>query len=227
MNDIRKKNINRPIIGQLNINSVRNKFHFRESEASKHLEILLISETKIDESFPSAQFLLDEFSRPYRLDRCANGRGILLYVRDDISSSLLTEYKLQDNIECLFIEFSIRKEKWLFCCSYNPNKNDISKHLHCLSRGLDTNISQYDNILPMGDLNVDSSGPVLNDFCNVFNLFSLVNETTCFKNPCNPACIDLFLANCPRSVQNTVTIETGISDFHKMVITVLKVFYRK
>ena len=211
----------------MNINSVRNKFHFRESEASKHLEILLISETKIDESFPSAQFLLDEFSRPYRLDRCANGRGILLYVRDDISSSLLTEYKLQDNIECLFIEFSIRKEKWLFCCSYNPNKNDISKHLHCLSRGLDTNISQYDNILPMGDLNVDSSGPVLNDFCNVFNLFSLVNETTCLKNPCNPACIDLFLANCPRSVQNTVTIETGISDFHKMVITVLKVFYRK
>ena len=107
MNDAREKNINRPIIGQLNINSIRNKFHFLESEASKHLDILLISETKIDESFPSAQFLLDGFSRPYRLDRYANGGGILLYVRDDIFSWLLTEYKLQDNTKCLFIEIKI------------------------------------------------------------------------------------------------------------------------
>ena len=227
MNDVREKNINRPIIGQLNINSIRNKFHFLESEASKHLDILLISETKIDESFPSAQFLLDGFSRPYRLDRCANGGGILLYVRDDISSCLLTEYKLQDNIECLFIKINIRKKKWLFCCSYNPNKNNISKHLHCLSKGLDTYISQYDNIMLLGDLNVESSDPVLNDFCNVYNLFSLVKEPTCFKNPYNPSCIDLFLTNRPRSFQNTLTIETGISDFHKMVITVMKVFYKK
>ena len=131
------KRINRPIIGQLNINSIRNKFYFLESEASKHLDILLISETKIDESFPSAQFLLDGFSRPYKLDRCANGGGILLSVRDDISSCLLKEYKLQNNIECLFIEINIRKRKWFFCCSYNPNKSNISKHLHCLSKGLD------------------------------------------------------------------------------------------
>ena len=134
LNDVTEKNIIRPIIRQLIINCIRNKFHFLESEASKHLDILLISETKINESFPSAQFLLDGFSRPYRLDRCANGGGILLYVRDDISSCLLTEYKLQDNTECLFIEINIRKKKWLFCCSCNPNKNNISKHLHCLSK---------------------------------------------------------------------------------------------
>ena len=211
----------------MSINSIRNKFYFFESEASKQLDILLISETKIDQSFPSAQFLLDGFSRPFKLDRCANGGGILLYVRDDISSCLLTEYKLQDNTECLFIEINIRKKKWLFCCSYNPNKNNISKHLHCLSKGLDTYFSQYDNIMLLGDLNVESLDPVLNDFCNVCNLFSLVKEPTCFKNPYNPSCIDLFLTNRPRSFQNTLTIETGISDFHKMVITVMKVFYKK
>ena len=77
------------------------------------------------------------------------------------------------------------------------------------------------------NLNVESSDPVLNDFCNVYNLFSLVKEPTCFKNPDNPSCIDLFLTNRPRSFQNTLTIETGISDFHKMVITVMKVFYKK
>ena len=144
LNDVREKKINRPIAGQLNTNPIRNKFHFFESEDSKHLDILLISETKINESFPSAQFLLDGFSRPYRLDRFANGGGILLYVIDDISSCLLPEYKLQDNTECLFIEINIIKKKWLFCCSYNPNKNNISMRRHCLSKGLGTYISQYD-----------------------------------------------------------------------------------
>ena len=80
----------------------------------------------------------------------------------------------------------------------------------------------------LGELNVESSDPVLDDFCNVYNLFSLVKEPTYFKNPCNPSCIDLSLTNRPRSFQNTLTIETaGISDFHKMVITVMKVFYKK
>ena len=73
----------------------------------------------------------------------------------------------------------------------------------------------------LGDLNVERSNPVLNDFCNVYNLFILVKEPTCFKNPNNPSCIDLFLTNRPRNFQNTLTIETRISDFHKMVITVM------
>ena len=79
----------------------------------------------------------------------------------------------------------------------------------------------------LGDLSIESSYPILNDFCNVYNLFSLVKEPTCFKNPYNPSCIDLFLTNRPRSFQNTLTIETGISDFHKMAITVMKTFYKK
>ena len=142
--------------------------------------------------------MLDRFSRTYRLDRCANGGGTLLYVKDGISSCLLTEYKSQDNTERPLIEINIRKKKWLFCCSYNPNKNNISKPLHCLSKGLDTYISQYDNIMLLGDLNVESSDPILNDFYNVYNLFSLVKEPTCFKNLYSPSCIDLFLTNRPR-----------------------------
>ena len=69
LNGVREKNISRPFMGQLSINSIRNKFHFLQSDASKHLDILLISETKISESFPSTHILLDGFFRPYRLDR--------------------------------------------------------------------------------------------------------------------------------------------------------------
>ena len=87
--ELRQKIFNNPIITQLNINSIRNKFQFLEKEVCANLDILLITETKLNESFPSAQFLLNEFSKPYRLDRCSNGGGILLYVRDVILLSLL------------------------------------------------------------------------------------------------------------------------------------------
>ena len=43
----------------------------------------MISETKIDESFPKGNFLIEGFSTPYRLDRDSGG-GIMLYVKADI-----------------------------------------------------------------------------------------------------------------------------------------------
>ena len=82
----------------------------------------------------------------------------------------------------------------------------------------------------LGDLDVESSDLVLNDFCKVCNYISLVNEPAFFKIPDNPSCINLFLTNRSRSFQNTVakvTDSQSMLDFHKIVNTVLKVFYKK
>ena len=96
-----------------------------------------------------------------------------------------------------------------------------------MNKGLDVYLKHYDNLLILGDLNSDLKDGCLNAFSNVNNLKSLNKEPTCFKNPNNPSCIDLFLTNRSRYFQNTSTIETGISGFHKLVVTVLKVFYKK
>ena len=53
------------------------------------------------------------------------------------------------------------------------------------------------------------------------------NESTCFKNVENPSCIDLFLTNNWRSFQNTTTLCSGLSDFHKMCLTVLQTTFQK
>ena len=105
----RLKNRNRPIIGQLNINSIRNKLNFLGSEISPCP--LLVSETKVDDSFPTAQFLMSGFCKQYRLDRCSDLGCLLLYIREYIPFRLLTEYKPHENVECLFVEINIRKKK--------------------------------------------------------------------------------------------------------------------
>ena len=117
--------------------------------------------------------------------------------------------------------------KWLLCCSYNPHKNNISNHISHLSKSLDSCISHYDHILFLGDFNSQPSENCVNDFCNVYNLSNLVKEPTCFKNPENPSYIDLFLTNRPKRFQSAMKMETGISDFHIIAITVLITFYKK
>ena len=68
----------------------------------------LISKTKLDESFPPSQFLLDGYSVPFRSDRDGNGGGILLFIREYIPSKLLLMNK---NIEGFFVETNLRNKK--------------------------------------------------------------------------------------------------------------------
>ena len=69
--------------------------------------------------------------------------------------------------------------------------------------------------------------PSLSQFLFEYDVKYIVSEETCLKskNKDKPSCIDVFITN--SSFQNTSTITTGISDFHKMVITVLKATFTK
>ena len=100
---------NKLIVGHLNINSLTNKFEALQFIINRNLDILL-SETKLDDSFPLAQFMLKSFGIPYRLDRNTNGRGLLLYVREDIPSKFL-KVKSDCNIESICVEVNLRKRK--------------------------------------------------------------------------------------------------------------------
>ena len=143
LKNTRLKNPNRLIIAQLNINSLRNKFDSLVRMLHNNLDILLIYETKIDSSFPIAQFQIEAYTT-YRLDRNTNGGGKLLYIREDIPSTLLNS---DMSIESFSIEINIRKKKWLLVCTYNPNKNLISNHLQEIGKNLDNYSSKYDNLL--------------------------------------------------------------------------------
>ena len=82
----------------------------------------------------------------------------------------------------------------------------------------------YNKSLQAGDINVEEEENCLRDFLFHYNVKNLVKENTCFKSIDNPRCIDLFLTN---SYRNTTTIATGLCDFHKMAITVLKTPFPK
>ena len=67
----------------------------------------------------------------------------------------------------------------------------------------------------------------MSEFCDTYNLKNLIKEKTCFKNPNSPSCIDLMLTNRNRSFLDSQAVEIGISDCHKMTISVLKAYIPK
>ena len=67
----------------------------------------------------------------------------------------------------------------------------------------------------------------MESFCESFRFKSLIKDPACFINPENPSCIDLILTNSPYSFQHSCVIETGLSDFHKMIVSVLKTTFQK
>ena len=190
LKSIRIRNLNKIVIGHLNINSLRNKFDFLVTQVKGYIDILMISETKLDESFPIGPFLIDGYSVPFRLNRNENGGGILLYVRDDIPSKLLS---MNSNIEGFFVEINLHnKKRWLLSCSYNPKRSQISSHLSELSRNTDIYLTKYDQLLFIGDFNAGVEDASMKNFCSSYNLRSMINKPTCFENPDKPSCIDLF-----------------------------------
>ena len=198
---------------------IQNKFETLISLVTSGIDILKISETKIEESFPLSQFMIDRFSVPYHQHR--NARGILVYFRNNITAKLLKLKNLPSDIETILIEM---KKKCLLCFKYNPDKSLIESHLRQLQKQLDASSERYDHFLIMRDFNADVSDHSMTSFCTLFKLKSIVKEPTSYKNPENPSCIDLFLTSCPRSFHNTCLYETGISDFHLVVTILLRSF---
>ena len=76
MKAIRRGNANKLVFAHKNINLIGNKSELLVIQVKGNIDVLIISETKIDYSFPFGNFLIDGFSKPYRIDRDAFDGGI-------------------------------------------------------------------------------------------------------------------------------------------------------
>ena len=78
----------------------------------------MIAETKIDASFTAAQFLLNNYHQPFRLDINSKSGGILVYVKSSFPSRKLKCDVLLKSIQAIPFELNLRKEKCFFLYQY-------------------------------------------------------------------------------------------------------------
>ena len=189
----RVKNVIRIIIGNLSINSISNKFDQLKLLFKGNVDILLVTKTKLDSTFPTSQFVIDGYSEPYRFDRNRNGGGVLIYIRKDMPSKLLADHKLPNDIEEIFVELNLRKKKWFLFGSYHLPSQSEEYFFHQVKKGLDMCSKFYERFMLIGDFNADESGLCLSQFLFEMNAKNIVKEPTCYKSLSNPSCIDLVI----------------------------------
>ena len=127
--DVRQINPSEAFIMHLNINSLQNKFEkLKTLNQALQAHILVISETKIDSSYPNSQFALSGYHM-YRKDRVKGGGGIITYVSSSVPSRKLTLAKSYKTLEAIAIEVRIGRRYIVCLAVYRPSKQSGKKTL--------------------------------------------------------------------------------------------------
>ena len=226
----RKRNSTDLLLVHLNVNSIQNKhddLKILNRELKSH--IIFLTETKIDSSYPSAQFQLEGYHN-YRKDRAKGGGGVMAYVSSKIISrqmKLPKQYKL---IEVLPIKTMINNNDVLFVGIYRPPKATGSNYYLKLEAELNSlcmwATMECATVILTGDLNLDrlrpesTEGKLLINLEEVYGLECLVTEPT--RITCTSATLlDVILTNRPDHFRASGVFNPEISD-HNLIYGVMK-----
>ena len=182
-------------MAHLNINSIRNKIEDLKTLIAKNVDILAVSETKLDESFPTSQFLIDGFKKPFRYDRNTNGGGILVYFREKVPANEIKQVNIANSIECVLTEINVGKKKWAVIITYRPPSQCEKFFFAEMGKVLDQLTPRYENFVIAGDLNSEEKNYEICNFMDIYGLEKLIKSPTCYKSADNPSSIDMFLTN--------------------------------
>ena len=215
---LRRKFTKNLFFGHLNVNSVKNKFEALEFLIKDKFDVFLVSESKLDSSFPEAQFKIPGY-RIFRQDRDKYGGGLMFYINQSIPCKKIETFQFTSSTEILTLEINLGKEKLLIFGTYKPpNINNIS-FLNELYNAITFNSTLYKNCVLLGDLNIVQDNTQLQNFCESFLFEHLIKKPTCYKGD-TPTDIDHIITNIPKLFMKSMASETGISDHHKMIMTI-------
>ena len=172
---IGSKNPKNATIGHLNVNSLRNTFTTVDELLKGKIDICLVSETKINESFPKQQFKIND-CKAIRRDRDSFGGGLIFYMNEQIPSNVLTLESIPRDIEIILLDFTVKNRKWLCIGLYKPPSQSEKYFLDHLSKTLGQLTYQYDKTILIGDFNLTVENNNLENFMNTFDLECLIKK---------------------------------------------------
>ena len=169
--------------------------------------------------------MLPGYHKTYRVGISDRKGGLLVSIKSHLPSRLLKNFDIPRNIQIIPFELNLRKEKLMFMCIYRLPSQNKQSFLEKLSEIIDHFSCIYDNYIISGDFNMEPSDSILKTFMQSHNLFNLIKSNTCFKG--RGSCIDLILTNQKFCFKNSSTFETGLSDHHHLIYSMLKTTFKK
>ena len=146
------------------------------TEIDIEIDIVVVTESKLDDTFPESQFYIPECKVLFRKDRNKLYRGIIVFVRDDIPCKKLY-VRIPEDIEALFLEINHKHTKWLYCGCYHPPSQNEAYFYQNFSNCLDLFSKKYTNFFLAGAFNSEETELVLSEFLNSHDAKKMVKET--------------------------------------------------
>ena len=128
--------------------------------SSIDVDLLVITETELDSSFPDLQFKIDGFRQLCRLDRNKHGGSVMIFVSEDIPSKLVSKHTFPDDIKGMFIEIKLRKTIWLILGVYHPPNQPYEYFFKVVGNALDQYLKTYEKSLLLGGFNAEDIEPI-------------------------------------------------------------------
>ena len=213
------------IFAHVNINSFRHKFSALQDILAKNcLDYLAVSESKLDASFPIAQFGVEGFTM-YRQDNTDRSGGILVYIRSDLPHRRLLDVEHNDDgIESLCLEITVGKNKTVISCIYKHPKMKLELFKNKMCFIADNVFTKCSDTIFLGDMNCcPLLSNTVKDICDLYDLRNLIHEPTCHKGNTSTL-IDVVLVSNPRKYVKSLNCPCELSDFHNFVGAVTRRF---
>lgn len=220
----------------LNINSLQKKFdELKLLNDKMKSQIIFLSETKIDKSYPNSQFTLTGYDI-YRKDRKKGDGGIIAYFDSSLPSKELKVTRKYKTLEILAVEARLGNNKVTFLGIYRPPKqcdNQADPHYLerveeelndvCMWASLKRQIFIVTGYLNLDRLKPESrEGKILVDLEEVHGMQCLISKPTRIA-PTSEILLDVILTNKPNLFRTRGSFNPEISDHH-LIYGILKLY---
>ena len=111
LKNARLKHAKKVCLSHININSIRSKLDSLFEFTYGLVDVLAVTEAKLDSSFPTGQFNLPGFRTPYRKDLSGKSGGLPVYVNSNIPSKVLKIPDCPSDIQVVPVEINLKKQK--------------------------------------------------------------------------------------------------------------------
>ena len=217
------------MLEHVNVNSLRYKFdYFHDILSNNLLDVLCITETKLDDTFANNQFHCNGY-RCHRKDKTCFSGGIIIWVRSDIPHERLMHYEIASNdVENIIIYFNLKTVKFNSSCVYKKPAVSNTVFINYMSEMMDKLTNDgYDNVL-VGDLNVDmisDENVIDNELCDTYGMKNISSPTYFKSKP--GTLIDPVLVSNSNLFCKPFNTTCGSSDWHNMVGCTVKIKFPK
>jgi hypothetical protein len=175
--NIRCKYRNNMIVSHLNVNSLNLKFNeVHDLIVRSKFEVIVLSETKLDESYQNALYVIEGYNM-YRQDKRSNSGGMMIYVSKNLPSTNGNINNCNDDIECMSVEITLSETKLLLVGMYkNPKMSPNSFKIY-FEKTCEEVLEKYENVIITGDLNFNMlKDNLLAQICPTYNLTNIISE---------------------------------------------------